>query len=198
MIERQGSEGAAGRRRRLRPSWRKALLAFHISTSVALIGSTASVVVLGVRAASAEPTEAHALYESALALAFVIDIPLSFATLIGGLLLGAGTTWGVLRYYWVVAKLGLLVGIIAVGALGVGPQLQRLAADTAGGVEGAALGSSRGALLAAGAVNLAFAGCATVLSVYKPWGRIRRPHAGERGQRRGNPTGEGLASPGGR
>ncbi|MCC6381077.1 MAG: hypothetical protein IT304_01135 [Dehalococcoidia bacterium] len=169
----RGRQRAVSRAWRLSPAWRKAALTLHVVASVALIGTTASVVILAVRAASAESAEARALYESAGVLAFALAIPFSMASLASGLLLGFGTPWGVLRYYWVVAKMALLLAIILVGALGVGPSLQDLADRAAEGGAGAALGSRRWQLALLGAANLLFAVAAVVLSIFKPWGRIR-------------------------
>jgi hypothetical protein len=156
------------------PGLRKAVLTVHVAVSVALIGNTASVIVLALRASAADAVEANALYEGSLALAFALAIPLSFGALITGLLLGAGTPWGIVRYYWVVAKIGLLVAIILTGALLVGPSLQDLAHATADGREGSALGSVRWSLAFAGAANLVFMVTAVWLAVFKPWGRIRK------------------------
>jgi hypothetical protein len=166
-------DGAATSCWRLAPRYRKAILGLHIISAGGLVGATAGVIVLSLRAATAGHADAHALYESGLALAFILAIPSSFASLLTGLLLGLGTAWGVLRYYWVVAKLALLIAIILMGALAVGPGLDHLADDSAAGLEMAGLGDLRHYLTMAGAANLAFILGAIGLSVFKPWGRIR-------------------------
>lgn len=177
---------AVSRGWRLSPTWRKAVLTLHVVASVALIGATASVMILAARAASAGSAEAQALYQSAGVLAFALAIPFSMASLASGALLGFGTPWGILRYYWVVAKIALLLAIILIGALGVGPSLQDLADRAADGGAGAALGSGRWRLALFGAANLLFALAAAVFSVFKPWGRIRSP---------GRPTATGPGDP---
>jgi hypothetical protein len=162
------------------PRWRfsararKAALTFHVISSVGLVGATASVILLAARAATADAVDAHALYESGGMLALALAIPFSFASLITGLALGVGTIWGVFRYYWVVAKIGLLVAILAMGALVVGPSTDILADRTAAGLEGSGLGDRRWLLAGAGAANLSLMVAATILAIYKPWGRIRR------------------------
>lgn len=168
---------------RLPPAWRKGFVGLHVVSSGGLIGATAGVIILALRAATAGHTDAHALYESGLTFAFALAIPFSFGSLLTGLVLGFGTPWGVLRYYWVVAKIALLIAIILTGALAVGPGLERLADDSAAGLQKAALGDDRYYLTLAGVANLVFILTAIGLGVFKPWGRIqlgRRSRAASR------------------
>ena len=157
---------------RLNPAVRKTVLTVHVAASVALIGATASVLIVAARAAGAGPLEAHALYESAETMAFALAIPLVMASLVSGLTLGFGTPWGILRYYWVVAKLGLLIAVILTGSFAVGPLIEQLTDASATGLEKAALGDARWQVALAGAANLLFVAVAVVLAVFKPWGRI--------------------------
>ena len=113
--------------RRLRPRARKAVLTLHVSVSVALIGVTASVLILALTAAGAEGAgDAHALYSSVQTLAFALAIPFSLISLATGLVLGLRTRWGVLTYWWVTSKLALQLAIILTGALVVRPSVQAL------------------------------------------------------------------------
>lgn len=161
--------------KRLRPGARKAILALHVSASVALIGATASVLILATRAAGADrAADAHALYTSVQTLAFALAIPLSLISLATGIALGAGSHWGVLTYRWVAGKLALQLAIIATGALVVGPSVQALVDASAAGRP---LGAARWELSVAGAANLIFAVTAVGLAVFKPGGRVRRRSA---------------------
>ena len=190
------SRGTASISWRLSPVTRKAVLALHIAAAGGLVGATASVMIVAIKAAGLVSDDAHALYESGLTLAFALAIPFSFVSLLTGVLLGVGTSWGLLKYYWVVAKLALIVAVILMGALAVGPWLQQLADDTAPGLKKASLGDARWYLTLAGAVNLFFILAALGLGVFKPWGRIRKsnqtdtqPEVGEsrlQPNRRGN------------
>jgi hypothetical protein len=150
----------------LRGRARKALLSLHVGTSVALIGTTSSVMLV---AATASGAEAHAHFASLRVLVFALAIPLSFTSLITGVLLGVGTHWGVLRHGWVAAKLALQLGIILTGALAVRPWLDASLAATAAG---AGPGPERWLIVAAGALNLAMAATAVGLGVFKPRRRV--------------------------
>ena len=163
---------SGGSRWRFGPKLRKAILAVHVATSVALIGNTASVIVIAIRAGTSDAADAQPLYQSGLELAFVLAIPLTFASLITGLALGLGTRWGLLRYYWVVTKLALLVAVILTGSLAVGPWLRHLADASGNGLEHEALGAERWQVTLAGAANLVFVIAAVCLAVFKPWGHL--------------------------
>ena len=156
---------------RLSPRARKAVLTVHVSVSVALIGVTASVLILALTAAGAERAgDAHALYSSTQTLAFALAIPFSLTSLATGLVLGLGTRWGVLSYWWVTTKLALQLAIILTGALVVRPSVQALIDRSA---DGGPLGAARWELTVAGAANLTFAVAAVALAVFKPGGRLR-------------------------
>lgn len=158
--------------RRLSAGARKATLTLHVGVSVALIGVTASVLIVSLRAAGADsPADAHALYASAQTLAFALAIPFSLTSLATGLVLGTGSRWGVITYWWVTGKLALQLAIILTGALVVGPSVQALIDSSAAGRP---LGADRWELSVAGAANLIFAAAAVALAVFKPGGRVRR------------------------
>jgi uncharacterized membrane protein len=139
---------------KLSPGTRRALLTTHIVASVGLLGDVAVLLATAVRAATTDdPQLAASAYELMSMFSMVFGIPLSFASLITGVLLGLATKWGVLRYGWVMTKLLLIVTVILAGALVVGPSED-------GGHD---------ALLIAGATYQACALLlATGLSVFKP------------------------------
>jgi hypothetical protein len=142
-----------------------------VSVSVALVGATASVLALALTAAGADSaSDAPALYSAIRTLVFTLAVPLSLASLATGILLGLGTSWGVLRHGWVVAKLCLQLAIILTGALVVGPSVGSLIDASA---VGDPLGAARWTLPLAGACNLAFAITAVGLAVFKPHRRPR-------------------------
>ncbi len=93
---------------------------------------------------------------------YVFGIPLSFAALLSGTLLGLGTKWGVFRYPWVVAKLLLIISVIAVGALVLKGGMDAM---LTGG------GGAEGRLIAGAAYDVAALTAATALGVFKPGGR---------------------------
>src|SRR5262245_6409322 len=69
------------------------------------------------RATSGGPLITNSSYQMLRMFAFVFGIPMSFAALLTGVLLGLGTRWGIFGYPWVTIKLLLILSVIAVGAL---------------------------------------------------------------------------------
>jgi hypothetical protein len=144
----------------LSPALRRAVLTAHIVASVGLLGTTAALVALNARAATtSDPQLAASAYELLTMFSVVFGIPLSFASLGTGVVLGLGSKWGVVRYGWVAAKLGLILSVIAVGAFVLGPATAAMAAGD-GGYEAV--------LIAAGAYDVLALSVATGLSVFKP------------------------------
>jgi hypothetical protein len=91
-----------------------------------------------------------------------------------GLVLGLGTKWGLLRYWWVAVKLvlnlALCVAIVVVLRPGMG-EVADYGRELAAGSPDA--GRVR-TLFFPPAVSLTTLSLAVVLAVFKPWGRIRR------------------------
>jgi hypothetical protein len=142
------------------------VLTVHIVVSVGLLGDCAALLAASVRAATTDdPALAAASYELMSLFSMVFGIPLSLASLATGLVLGLGSKWGVLRYAWVTAKLGLIVSVILVGALVIGPSEAAMLA-----------GRDRSELVVpiAAAYDVIVLCAATGLSVYKPRRRARR------------------------
>jgi hypothetical protein len=149
----------------LSPSARKAVLTTHIIVSVGLLGDSAGYLAVAIRAAAtSEATVADAAYRMLDMFSVVFGIPLSFAALLTGITLGVGSKWGVFRYPWVMAKLLLIVSIIAVGAFVL-----------RGGMDAMLTGGGGGEvrLVAGAAYDVLALAVATGLAVYKPG----RPHS---------------------
>ena len=162
---------------RLRPGARKLALTTHVAASVGLMGSTATTLVLALRAAlSGDEALAAATWRLLDTLAFALNIPLSLLALTSGIVVGLGTRWGVLRHWWVTAKLLLLLAVIGIGALVVGGGIGA-AMDAAPDPAPSAV---RWRIVAGAAAALVALVTATALSVYKPGGR-RVPLLGRRG-----------------
>jgi hypothetical protein len=145
---------------RLSPAMRRSVLTVHIAASVGLLGSVAAVVAINVRAATtSDPQLAASAYELLTMFSVIFGIPFSLASLATGVVLGLGSKWGVVRYGWVAAKLGLNLSVIVVGALVIGPAT---AAMAGGG------GGREAVLIAASAYDVVALSVATGLSVFKP------------------------------
>ena len=143
---------------------RKPITTMHIVCSVGLLGATCSSLLLALVAATADdPQLAHSAYRLMSTQSLVFGIPLSFLSLFSGIALGLGTKWGVLRYRWTAAKLGLIVLVIFNGALGIGPTTEaRIDGD-----------GSAWALVAIVSASVLMLLTAVALSVFRPGGRLR-------------------------
>jgi hypothetical protein len=157
------------------PGLRKLALTAHVSTSVGWLGAVASFLALAVAGLTSPDAQTvrGAYLAMELTARFVI-VPLSFASLLTGLVQSLGTKWGLFRHYWVVAK--LLINVFANVVLLIYMPTLNYLADVAREmtVSGDDLGGLRNPspVLHAGAALLLLI-VATVLGVYKPRGMTR-------------------------
>ncbi len=78
------------------------MLTTHIASSVALLGTTIGLSIMGARTAGNDDVrEAHAVYDVMSLLTFSLGIPLSFIALASGILLATTAKWGLFGYWWV-------------------------------------------------------------------------------------------------
>ncbi len=150
------------------------LLATHVIVSVGWLGVSVAKLVLGLVAATAY--EPDALYASMRVVDAVFP-PAAVGAAVTGVLLSLGTKWGVLRHYWVVAKLGLTVGVVATGVLLMERLIQQSIAVTPGQATEAGtipgMEPAQVSLVSLSVAHVLMLGAATVISVYKPWGKTR-------------------------
>ena len=100
--------------------------------------------------------------------AWFVLVPLAHASLLSGIVLSLGTTWGLFRHYWVVLKLLITAfsTVILLIYMGTFRQMAQVAADPV--VDLAAVRNASPIVHAILASILLLA--ATVLGVYKPFG----------------------------
>jgi hypothetical protein len=88
------------------PRLRKLALTAHVTSSVGWLGAVAAFLALAVVGLTSRDAQtmrgAYLVMEPAAWLALV---PLAFASLLTGLVMSLGTTWGLFRHYWVLFKL---------------------------------------------------------------------------------------------
>jgi hypothetical protein len=148
-----------------RPTLRNTLLTAHIMISVSLLGDSAGFLAISIRASMLDdPVRINELVQVLGMLGVVFGIPLSFGSIVTGIALGLGTKWGVFRYPWVIAKLGLIVSVMVVGGLVINPAQTRELSSTGDGIP---------QLIAAGTYDVLALSTAVVLSVFKPGRRLR-------------------------
>jgi hypothetical protein len=170
----------------LSPRGRKALLTVHVVTAVGWLGT--DFVLLFLAVAGVSGVDPAVVYPAAALIGLWVYTPLSFVVWAVGVLNALLTPWGLFRYWWVVVKLALTTLMVVLVVFALRPGLLAM------GDLGAALPvADRTGALYPPVVSTMMMLVATVLSTYKPWGRIR-PTAPTPG---GRPTAGGRTGPAG-
>jgi hypothetical protein len=163
---------------RLRPSARRAALTVHILAAGAWIGIDVVLGVLVFTARLSSDTATQALSYQALELfAFWPLLAAGLVTLASGVVLGLGTKYGLIRYWWVAVKLSLNVLLVALVVLALRPGLGEAARYGDALAASTPSDASVGDLIFPPIVSTTALVIATILAVYKPWGRLRRSAA---------------------
>lgn len=150
------------------PGVRKAVLTVHLTVSVGWIGAVLAYLALGITATTTAETETiRAAWIAMELVGWYAIVPLAGASLATGLVMGAGTTWGLFRHYWVVFSLVLTVFATLVLVLHM-PTVSAIA-EVARQADAATLRGLGGDLFHAG-VGLLVLLMVTVLNVVKPRG----------------------------
>ncbi len=157
------------------PRVRKLSLTAHVVASVGWLGAVACSLALAVAAVtSQDPKLVRGAYLSLESIGWSVLVPLSIASLLTGLVQSLGTTWGLLRHYWVLAKLLINVGagiVLLMYMQTLGYLADVAAQTTSAGADIDALRSP--SAMVQGAAALALLLVAATLSVYKPRGMTR-------------------------
>lgn len=155
---------------------RKSILVVHVVSAGAWIGIDVIATVLVANGWARTDDDRTAAYQ---ALADYSVVPVLLSALVAGLvclatgvLLGLATKWGLVRYWWVAVKLVLNVVACAMLLFFLGP-ISELASG-----EQPLQDMRFVAFLATSALVLL--GFAMVLSVFRPWGRVREQPASAR------------------
>ncbi len=153
------------------PALNKFALTAHITTSVGWLGAVISFLALAlVGLTSNEAQMVRTAYLAMKMTVWYVIVPLAIASLITGVVQSLGTTWGLFRHYWIIAK--LLITIVATILLLVHTKPVAVLADAAREAT-FSISNYRGLqiqlILDAVAAIVLLVG-ATVLSVYKPGG----------------------------
>lgn len=164
------------------PALRRVTFTTHITSSVGWVGAAIAFLALAVIGFTSddERTVRGAYLVMAPAAWFVL-VPFAHASLLSGVALSLGTTWGLFRHYWVLLKLGITVfsTVILLIYMGTFRQMAGVAADPV--LDLAVVRNASPIVHAILALLLLLA--ATVLGVYKPFGMTaygRRKHEEQR------------------
>ena len=157
--------------------WRKATLIAHIVSAGAWLGIDVMVAVLVLTGRFGTTGEVRGLAYQALG-TFVVWPMLGsgLICLSTGIVLGLGTRWGLVRYWWVAVKLVLNLVLCTLILVALRPGMGEVAdygraLSTGGDVTAPGAVSD---MFFPPAVSLTALTFATVLAVAKPWGRVRR------------------------
>ena len=161
----------------MRPRTRKGVLVAHIVAAGAWIGLD---VMLGVLVftplLTADPAVAALCYQ-AMPLLFWPILVSGLTSLATGVVLGMGTHHGLVRHWWVLVKLVLNVVLTALVLVLLGPAMDDAAHAGRRLAAGLPVDVDLSSLVFPPLVSGTSLVVATVLAVYKPWGRVRRPAA---------------------
>jgi hypothetical protein len=171
--------------RKLNGRARKAVLLAHILSSAAWLGIDLALGILVVVARST--TDANVAGVAIRAIDIFAIWPMlgaSVLCMISGVVLGVGSKYGLVRYWWVAIKLFLNVGMSLLIAFALRPgvaEAARIGERMLAGDPTAVVPSGLMPPVVVAPTLLLFA---YVLSVFKPWGRIRKAAETVKRQRR--------------
>ena len=94
--------------------------------------------------------------------------------LAGGVVLGLGTKWGLIKYWWVAIKLVLNIVLSALVLIALRPEVNRAAQQGWRFAAGEPASLEVGNLIFPPIVSPTALLIAFMLAVFKPWGRIRK------------------------
>lgn len=160
------------------PSVRKGLLCLHVALSGMFLGVAVVMMTVAILAAGADDvTVAHWHYALLEALDLTILPWASMGSITSGLAVSLTGKWGLVKHYWVLVKFLLAVLAVASGIVFVQGWVvaaaQQSALLVAAGGSGVEPGADPAWLVGGFGFGGALVLAATVLSVYKPWGRTR-------------------------
>ena len=165
-----------GMRRRLGATTRKSMLVVHIASAGAWLGIDVVMAVLVFTALLSDDDRTRALSFRALELVAVGPLlATGLVCLLTGILLGLGSRYGLVRYWWVAVKLVLNLLLTSLVLVALAPQVADAAQRARQFEAGIPVPLGSGDLIFPPVVSPAALLAAMVLAVFKPWGRIRRP-----------------------
>jgi hypothetical protein len=168
--------GASRTTWRLSPAWRKGVMVLHAVSGISWMGVDIAILILLLTARTSDDVTVVVSGFNAIRMIVPIAVPpLSLSILITGVILGLGSSWGLIRYWWVLVKLCLSLIMTVLVFVSLVPGVNQIAlldittvsADTVR----ASLGDIPTQLMYPPMVSFLMLATATVLSIYKPWRR---------------------------
>lgn len=157
----------------MRPALRKFALTAHITASVGWLGAVLAYLALAVVTRTSQDVQmVRAAYLALDPITEYVLVPLSFASLLTGLVMSLGTPWGLFRHYWVLFKL-LLTILAAKVLLGFTQTMNSMVDIASDPTTSIAVLRAMGAGMAHAVGALVVLLLIMILSVYKPRGMTR-------------------------
>jgi hypothetical protein len=171
--------------RKLSGRARKAVLLVHVLSAAAWLGIDLALGILVVVALSTKDANAAGVAVQAIDIFAIWPMfGASIVCMISGVVLGVGSKYGLVKYWWVAVKLFLNVGMSLLIALALRPGVEeaaRIGERVMAGDPAAVIPSGLMPPVVVAPTLLLFA---YILSVFKPWGRIRKPAQPAKRERR--------------
>ena len=163
---------------------RKVVLVVHIVSAGVWIGIDVVMAVFIFTALLADDNNIKALCYRALELFAVWPLlTTGLVCLASGVVLGLGTKYGLVRYWWVAIKLVLNIVLTALVLVALRPEVTEAAEQGRRFAAGAPASLAVGDLIFPPIVSPTALLIAVVLAVFKPWGRVRKRPATQRDAR---------------
>ena len=163
-----------GVRWRMGARFRKSVLLVHIASAGAWLGIDVVMAVLVFTALFTDDDRTKALSFQALELVAVWPLlTMGMLCLLTGILLGLGSRFGLVRYWWVAVKLALNLVLSGLVLVALAPEVADAAERARQFDAGMAASLGVGDLIFPPIVSPTALLVAMVLAVFKPWGRIR-------------------------
>jgi hypothetical protein len=148
----------------------------HVVASVGWLALMLCLLILGATAlATDDAGTLRTAYRAMGMLGDALIVPLSLLTLLSGVVLSLGTSWGLFRYYWVAVKFWLTLAATAASVFALTARLHEavhaVQRHPTGPIAAMHLGFVRYNTVIVPAVALLLYLAMVVLSVFKPWGR---------------------------
>jgi len=141
---------------------RKITLVLHVLSSVGWFGVAALVAFLLLAATTTGDAAMARSLSRSVETSVWLSVPLGLVAAATGIVLGLGTKWGLVRYWWVLLKEVIVVPVVLTDLFVVAP-----------GAHDAALGNLSGRILDPAIAHCVVLTTATVVSLVKPFGRLR-------------------------
>jgi hypothetical protein len=155
----------------LTPILRKLTLTAHVTLAVGWLGAVAAFLALAIIGVTSQDIlMVRSVYVAMDLIARNVVVPLSFAPLITGPILSFGTPWGLLRHYWILAKLIITILCTIIMQLHMNPIAHlagMVAKDT---LLNSGMRDMQIQMVVASAAALVALVASTALGVYKPQG----------------------------